>query len=212
MDAGRFAVKRIAGEPIEVWADIFRDGHAVLAADLLWRPETGGRWSRIPMRPRDNDRWQASFTPPAPGRYLYAIEAWTDLFGSWRRDFLLKREAGQNVELEAREGRELLADVAPRDRRARLIVEAARTEFDRTGEADVLLSEELLAAVFEHQPRPDLTRSSGFPLIADHPTARAGAWYELFPRSQSPAPGRHGRFEDCIARLPELAGLGFEIT
>jgi starch synthase (maltosyl-transferring) len=211
LEQGRYAVKRICGERIDVWADIFRDGHEVIAAALVWRRDGERNWNRVRMRFDQNDRWTATFVPGTPGRYVYAIEAWTDLFGSWRRDFLLKREAGQNVELEAREGRELLADVAPRDRRARLIVEAARTEFDRTGEADVLLSEELLAAVFEHQPRPDLTRSSGFPLIADRPTARAGAWYELFPRSQSPAPGRHGRFEDCIARLPELAGLGFDV-
>src|SRR5579864_4978628 len=39
VDSGRFAVKRVAAEPIDVWADIFRDGHAMLAADLLWRPE-----------------------------------------------------------------------------------------------------------------------------------------------------------------------------
>jgi len=35
VDAGRFAVKRAVGEPFEVWADIFRGGHDVLAADLL---------------------------------------------------------------------------------------------------------------------------------------------------------------------------------
>ena len=43
VDDGRSAVKRIAGEPIGVWADIVRDGNAVLAAELLWRPGTGGR-------------------------------------------------------------------------------------------------------------------------------------------------------------------------
>src|SRR6201996_1769962 len=35
VDSGRFAVKRIAGEPIEVWADVLRDGHDVLAAQLI---------------------------------------------------------------------------------------------------------------------------------------------------------------------------------
>ena len=52
VDAGRFPVKRIAGETVEVWADIFRDGHAVLAAELLWRPEAANKWSRVPMLPR----------------------------------------------------------------------------------------------------------------------------------------------------------------
>ena len=89
VDAGRFPVKRIIGEPVDVWADILRDGNAVLAAELLWRPEASHRWSRAPMRLHDNDRWTAIFTPPSPGRYLYAIEAWTDLFATWRRTFSL---------------------------------------------------------------------------------------------------------------------------
>src|SRR5215831_16798185 len=37
VDGGRFPVKRIAGETIDVWADIFRDGHEVIAAALRWR-------------------------------------------------------------------------------------------------------------------------------------------------------------------------------
>ena len=40
VDGGRFAVKRIVDEPVNVWADIFRDGHAVLAAEY---PLAAGR-------------------------------------------------------------------------------------------------------------------------------------------------------------------------
>ena len=163
------------------------------------------------MRLHDNDRWTASFAPDEPVRYVYAIEAWTDTFATWRRDFLLKREAGQKLDLEAKEGRELLADVAPRDKSARAIIEAARGGFDRTGDAEPLLSEALRDVMADHQPRPDLTRSPGFPLVIDPPLARAGAWYEMFPRSQSRVAGRHGTFDDCIARLPELAALGFDV-
>src|SRR4051812_45306790 len=93
VDGGRFPVKRIAGEPIEVWADIFRDGHEVISASLRWRAKGTRVWQRVPMRHHGNDRWSASFTPPRPGLYLYAIEAWTAQFATWRRDFLLKREA-----------------------------------------------------------------------------------------------------------------------
>jgi starch synthase (maltosyl-transferring) len=114
VDAGRFPVKRIVHEPIEVWADIFRDGHAVLAAELLWRLEGADRWLRVPMRLHDNDRWNASFTPTKVGRYFYAIEAWTNVFATWRRDFLAKRDAGLNVTLDIEEGRRLLAGLKPR--------------------------------------------------------------------------------------------------
>jgi starch synthase (maltosyl-transferring) len=108
VDGGRFAIKRVAGEPIEIWADIFRDGHALLAADLLWRPSGANRWSRTAMRPHQNDRWTGGFVPPKPGRYTYAIEAWTDHYASWRRDLLAKRHAGLDVTLELKEGRLLL--------------------------------------------------------------------------------------------------------
>ena len=111
VDGGRYPVKRIAGEPIEVWADILREGHDRLAAELLWRKETEAEWRREPMRLHSNDRWHGRFTPPEPGRYLFAIEAWTDQFATWRHGLLLKREAGIDVALEAREGRELLGEL-----------------------------------------------------------------------------------------------------
>ncbi len=64
----------------------------------------------------------------------------------------------------------------------------------------------------ESQLRPDLTRSRLFPLMADRPRARAGAWYEMVPRSQGERPGQHGTFRDCIARLPDIAAMGFDVV
>ena len=67
VDNGRYPVKRIAGETVDVWADIFREGHDILAAALLWRPEADTQWRREPMLLYSNDRWRGSFTPPKPG-------------------------------------------------------------------------------------------------------------------------------------------------
>ena len=33
----------------------------------------------------------------------------------------------------------------------------------------------------------------------------------MVPRSQGSVPGQHGTFDDCIARLPEIAALGFDV-
>jgi len=210
VDAGRFPVKRIAGEPIEVWADILRDGHAVLAAALLWRPQISDEWSRVAMQLDGNDRWTATFTPPRPGRYVYAIEAWTDLFGTWRRDFLAKRDAGQDVTLEVEEGRNLLRLLEPDDdTQARLVRDAYRASA-RHGNGAPLLADTLARTATE-AIRADLTRSREFPLVADRERARTGAWYEIMPRSQSSTRGRHGTFDDCILRLPEIAALGFDV-
>jgi starch synthase (maltosyl-transferring) len=212
VDGGRHPIKRIAGEPIEVWVDLLREGHDRLAATLLWRKETAKNWHRQPMRLHGNDRWQGQFIPPEPGRYLFEIEAWTDQFATWRNGFILKLDAGVDVALDAREGRELLGELKPRDPQHRQVIETACRQFDQTRDANVLLADELSAAVAASDPRGDMTRSVSIPVVVDRPRARAGAWYEMMPRSQGKVPGKHGTFDDCIARLPEIAALGFDVV
>jgi starch synthase (maltosyl-transferring) len=211
VDGGRFPVKRIVGEPVDVWADIFRDGHEVTAAELRWRAAADESWQRVPMRLHGNDRWTASFIPLRPGLYTYAIEAWTDQFATWRRDFLLKRTAGQAGTLEAVEGAALLAAAMPPTAAIEQAIARGRDEFVRTGEAEALLADDVAAAMAESEPRYDLTQSPQRSLIVDRPIARAGAWYEIMPRSQGSVPGRHGTFDDCIARLPDIAAMGFDV-
>ncbi len=211
VDGGRYPVKRIAGEAVDVWADIFREGHDVIAAALIWRAERSADWLSVRMQPHSNDRWHARFTPPEPGLYLFAIEAWTDQFATWRKEFRLKQEAGQDVSLEAREGHELLTELMPGEREAQRTVETAARKFSSSKKPAVLLDDALAAAIEKTDKRPDLTRSHVVPLTADRARARAGAWYEMVPRSQSKVPGKHGTFDDCIARLPDIAALGFDV-
>ena len=211
VDGGRYAVKRIAGEIVDVWADIFRDGHDVLAAALIWRREGEPDWHREPMQLHSNDRWHGRFVPPEPGYYLFAIEAWTDQFGTWRKEFTLKRDAGQDVTLEAREGYDLLLQILPVHAEARHVADTAARRYAAEMDPGVLLHDSLAATMAEHGSRSDLTRSPSVPLVADRERARASAWYEMVPRSQSRVPGQHGTFRDCIARVPEIADLGFDV-
>ncbi len=55
------------------------------------------------------------------------------------------------------------------------------------------------------------TYEQEFGVQVDRERARFGAWYELFPRSTSPVPGRHGTFKDLEARLPYVAAMGFDV-
>ncbi|MGH8722386.1 MAG: maltotransferase domain-containing protein, partial [Burkholderiales bacterium] len=71
VDGGRFAVKRVAGEALEVEAHCFADGHDVLRAMLAWRTEDAGAWQEVEMQPLGNDVWRAQFTPREIGRYRY---------------------------------------------------------------------------------------------------------------------------------------------
>ena len=212
VDGGRYPVKRIVGEPIEVWADLLREGHDRLAAELLWRKETARAWQRAPMRLHGNDRWHGRFVPTEVGRYLFAIETWTDPFATWRHGLTLKRQAGLDISLEAREGRELLGEIKARDPGIKRLIEHVRREFDRTSNVELLLSDELAEAVAACDLRGDMTHSAAVPVMVDRPRARAGAWYEMVPRSQGVVPGRHGTFDDCIARLPDIAALGFDVV
>jgi starch synthase (maltosyl-transferring) len=211
VDCGRYPIKRVAGESVEVWADIFREGHDVLAAALVWRAESDVQWHREAMQLYGNDRWHGRFTPPAPGSYVFAIEAWTDQYETWRKAFLLKQQAGQDVALSAREGHELLIELIPHDREARLVVESAARKFASSHDPAVLLDDVVVAAIEKSETRPDLTRSHIVPLMAERERARTGAWYEMVPRSQSAVLGRHGTFQDCITRVPEIAALGFDV-
>ncbi len=209
VDGGQYPVKRVAGEIVEVWADIFREGHDIIAAALVWRSEKGNDWRQEPMAPHSNDRWHGAFTPPEPGSYLYRVEAWTDQFATWRKEFKLKLDAGQDVSLEVREGLELVIELTPGENATKLFVDAAE-RFNASGDASGLLDEALVTAMADAQ-RADLSRSHALPLTVDRERARSGAWYEMVPRSQSPVPGKHGTFDDCIARVPEIAALGFDV-
>ena len=81
IDGGRFPIKRTPGEPVVVTADIFADGHDLLAGVLKYR--IAGReaeWTEVELSPLDNDAWTASFIVQEVGRYEYTVEAWIDRF------------------------------------------------------------------------------------------------------------------------------------
>jgi starch synthase (maltosyl-transferring) len=48
-------------------------------------------------------------------------------------------------------------------------------------------------------------------VVVDRERARFSTWYEVFPRSCAPEPGRHATFRDCEAWLPYIAAMGFDV-
>src|SRR5260221_2741381 len=153
IDGGRFAVKRIVGERVEVWADIYRDGHDVAAASLVWRREQDREWRREPMTHHGNDRWGGSFVPDAPGHYVYAIEAWTDEFATWRHGFELKQKAGVDLTLDAIDGAGMLTKAQAGGRAAPAVILRQCEHYLQSGEASPLLTDELKDAMAESQFR-----------------------------------------------------------
>jgi starch synthase (maltosyl-transferring) len=216
VDGGRFAVKRVVGEPLEVEAHCFTDGHDVLRVMLRWRAEEDKDWREVEMQPLGNDRWSAAFAAPAPGRYRYTVTAWLDHFVSWRSEFA-RREEAEDIRTAALAGAALLTDAAARARgadRKRLAQYAERLREERDVERlhEMCLDEELLALASRHPDRGLSTSwPAELPLDVDRERARFSSWYEMFPRSAAPEPGRHGTFKDVEARLAYVAELGFDV-
>src|SRR5437773_8843255 len=115
LDGGRYPIKRVVGDDLAVEADIFRDGHDVVAAALKWRCLGETRWHETPMAHIDNDRWRGVCTVYENAIYEYTVEAWTDAFRGWQHEFATKFEAGiTNLRSEALEGAALLEEAAYR--------------------------------------------------------------------------------------------------
>src|SRR3546814_17863535 len=49
-------------------------------------------------------------------------------------------------------------------------------------------------------------------VVVDRVAARYAAWYEMFWRSQGTEPGRGATVDDCIARLPSVRDMGFDVV
>ena len=111
LDDRAFAIKRVEGDRLEVWADILADGHDLLAAVLRVRPAGSQTWLESPMRELDNDRWSGSVELGPPGRYLVGIQAWVDRFGSWRRELRARLDAGQDVASAMSQGRAIVEEL-----------------------------------------------------------------------------------------------------
>ncbi|HXF91190.1 MAG TPA: alpha-1,4-glucan--maltose-1-phosphate maltosyltransferase [Nitrospiraceae bacterium] len=218
IDGGRFPIKRIVGEAVVVEADIFADGHDALSGLLLYRREQDPDWTEVPLVFLANDRWRGVFRVAEPGRYVYTLTAWADRFKSWRRDLAKKVEAGQDVAVDLLIGAGLLKDVARRaagpdaQALARSADDLEAAGADPVEQIRIALSDEVATLMERHADRRfAATYEKELVVVVDRKKARFSTWYEMFPRSCSSEPGRHGTFRDCEDRLPYIASMGFDV-
>jgi starch synthase (maltosyl-transferring) len=157
IDCGRYPVKRTVGDRVDVYATVFKDGHDTLGGAVRVRGPGERTWREVRLESLGNDRFAGTFAPDRPGRWQFAVAAWTDRIATWQ-DEIRRKVAGGQKELtgELAEGAVLLG-------LERVTVDdgLAVTSTDRHGE--------VVSARFE--------------VDVDRVLARFGAWYELFPRS-----------------------------
>ncbi len=218
LDGGLHPIKREMGDTVTVTADIYRDGHDILAAAVRYRFKDHVAWQEVPMVKEEfDDQWEATFPVKFNGRYQYVVEAWTDRFATWRDGVVKKVDAGENVSVELIEGRNLVTEILSKGTTAE---QALSEQIDETFEAGeeaerlaLMLSEWVMEAVEEVPDREDATWSPNvLEIVVDRPIARYASWYEMFHRSQGNVPGQGANFYDCMARLPEIHDMGFDVV
>jgi starch synthase (maltosyl-transferring) len=223
VDRGRYPVKRVVGEQLQVTADIFADGHDSLRALVrvrrtpFERRARPGPWREIRLLPLGNDAWTATVDLPEQGWWEYAVVGWVDGFATWRDELRKKHEGGLDVSSELAEGAQLLreaadrgeATAAPRLRATADVLTGSSGQAERVAAA---LREDLAADMAAADERPHATTSSIFRARVERVRARTGAWYELFPRSYSPDPERGATLSEAARRLPAVAAMGFDVV
>ncbi len=176
----------------------------------------------------DNDIWSASFEVSKLGSWSFTVQGWIDHFETWVRDLRKRLDAqpseanptapDQNIPLALRTGAILIEHAVKRARgndAAQLteVVASLRWMADQNaGTYEYPLTDEIRSLVAHY---PDIEYATkGEPelnLWVNRQRARYSTWYELFPRSASKIPGKHGTLKDVEAELPEIAAMGFDI-
>jgi starch synthase (maltosyl-transferring) len=199
-----FPAKACVGELVPVSADIFKDGHDVLAA----RVRVGT--TSWPLVHVGNDRWEGTLVLDEVGAHDLVVEAWVDRFATWRHDVQVKAGAGQDLSTELQEGILLFKKLVPHvpERRRPLVEEAAAALARTSCTVDVRLNaglDDAVAAALAGVALPaDITTSDPHPLWVDRERAAFSAWYELFPRSE-------GGFVGACKRVADVAAMGFDV-
>jgi len=224
VDKGRFPVKRTLGDLVHVEADIFADGHDAIAAVLATRHSTANSWVEIAMQAGNNDVWSGEFTVSDLGSYFFTIRAWVDHFETWRRDLVKRLDAGTDSHLDYLIGAELIDAASGRaadtgtgsaadvrwlaDRAAEL-----RKEQESATRRQLAIDPALTHFMDKYPEQRFVTElDRDLEIVVDPVRARFSSWYELFPRSTSPEPARHGTLRDCAKRLPYIAEMGFDVV
>ncbi|NED37524.1 alpha-1,4-glucan--maltose-1-phosphate maltosyltransferase [Streptomyces sp. SID8499] len=222
VEYGRRPAKAVTGETFQVTATVFREGHDAVAANVVLTDPEGrpGPWTPMRELAPGTDRWGATVTAGEPGRWTYAVEAWSDPIATWRHHAKIKIPAGIDTELVLEEGARLherAADGVPADdegRQAVLAAVAALRDDSRPAASRLAaaLTPEVEAVLARHPLRELVTSSDPLPLQVERERALYGAWYEFFPRSEGTPEQPHGTFATAARRLPAIAAMGFDVV
>jgi starch synthase (maltosyl-transferring) len=208
--------KRIQGQRFLIEIDLFGDGHDVVNGHLLYRHSTQRKWTSVQLLHIVNDRWKAEFRLTELGTYEYKVSAWVDHALNWQHELQRKVEGGQHVDVELLDGIQYLDHLLGQLKgKAAKAIGEWKTMFadpQQYGAAlKAALSEELHAHFLAYPQQRFALETPVRKVWVDRKKAEFSAWYELFPRSASRIPGKHGTFKEVEALLPRIEELGFDV-
>jgi len=226
-EGGRWPAKAAVGEVVPILADVFREGHdAVAATAVLYGPD-GSVKQRSPMVDIAPGlaRYEGFLQPDGEGDWSFAVEAWSDPYGTWLHDASIKFGAEVDRELMIAEGQllfdRILREVPGRSLRATgVLQDALNVASDEHRSLDsrfAALSSSAVQEALAEAPLRDLVSSSArYPLRVSRRLALYGSWYEMFPRSEGAYQGADGKwvsgnFQTAQQRLPDIANMGFDV-
>jgi starch synthase (maltosyl-transferring) len=227
VDAGARPAKSVVGEEFTIGATVFREGHdAVNASVVLVDPD--GHERRLPMTCTNEglNAWETVVSADSEGLWTYAVEGWSDPYGSWDHDATIKVNADIDTELMLEEGARILeraiAEVSRTADQAAVLQDAVTALRDSRRPPQARLhagTDPTVRAELAARPLRDfVTPSAAYPLLVERERALYGAWYELFPRSegavQDPETGhwKSGTLRTAAKRLPAVADMGFDVV
>jgi starch synthase (maltosyl-transferring) len=215
IDGGRFAIKRAVGEKVLVGAFIFANGHDSVSAGLLYKRDGEKGWKEIRMTFAGNDSCRGEFIVDGVGIYFYTIEGWVDYFKTWQKDIKKKFDTAQDIKIDLLTGVEYIDGASERasgpDKKK--FEELGNFLRGNTEDAILVALGDELSELMDKYPNKRFATTYGKELrvVVERERVIFSAWYERFPRSCSPEPGRHGTFKDCEAILSEISRMGFDI-
>jgi len=216
IDCGKYHIRRSEGESVNVKATIFADGHDVIKALLLYRRKGEKKWEEVIMTPGMNDQWEATFSTSKIGWYEYTIEAWVDHFFSWQKGIKAKFEANQKMDVELQMGVNMLKDAKNRatpqqKKQIEAWLEQLDSRVDTASAISLFLSHDVSELMFLCADRKDAAKHNTLLCEVERKKALFSTWYEVFPRSTAPEPGKHGTFKDVEKILPTINKMGFDV-
>jgi len=217
VDGGRYPIKRTAGDPVHVEADVYADGHDHVRTLVAFRSARDQAFEECYLEPQGNDLFAGFFEVTEIGTYEFLVYAWIDHFDTWIAGLAKKVEVDSETHVDLMIGGDLLEGCAKRasgkekKRLEALAVEIKAEKVDVRTRASLVLDPESVDLAMRYPDRSFQTISTPYRVTVDPPIARFSSWYEFFPRSTGASATEHGTLKSAITRIDYVKKLGFDV-